>query len=75
MLSLRTDFPANGGIFEAVPKIAIDVITTHVSPATNTVICEIHVVLNNGAGEVLKVVDVISFDDAGKISAVRAYKG
>ena len=66
---------ANGGIFEAVPKIAIEVLTVHESPSTSAAVCEILVKLNNDAGEVLKVVDVITFDAAGKITAVRAYKG
>ena len=66
---------ANGGIFEAVPKIAIEVLMMHVSATTKTVTAEILVKLNNDAAEVLKVVDIIQFTDAGKISAVRAYKG
>ena len=66
---------ANGNIFAAVPNIHIDVESVHVSEHTRTAACEILVRLNNANGEVLKVVDVIAFDDAGKISAVRAYKG
>lgn len=66
---------ANGGIFEAVPKIAIEVLMMHVSEPTSTVTAEILVKLNNEAAEVLKVVDIIEFTDAGKVSAVRAYKG
>ena len=66
---------ANGKIFAAVPKIVIDVLTVHVSEHTTSAICEILVRLNNAKDEVLKVVDVITFDAAGKITAVRAYKG
>jgi hypothetical protein len=71
---------ANGGIFKAVPKIAIEVLQYHVSEATSTVSCEILVKLNNATaenptGDVLKVVDIITYDAEGKIKSVRAYKG
>lgn len=32
---------ANGGIFAAVPKIAIEVLSIHVAPATSVAACEI----------------------------------
>merc|ERR1712110_299294 len=64
---------ANGGIFEAVPAIKIEVLAKHV--AGTTVAAEILVHLNNDSKEVLKVVDVIDFDESGKIKALRAYKG
>ena len=85
---------ANGDIFEALPKIAIDVKKIHVSErstvsywlssvgqydnittTTTTSVCEIVVHLHNAKDEVWLVVDVIEFDAAGKIRAVRAYKG
>ena len=59
---------ANSNIFQSVHKIAIDVQALHVSDSTSTVACEILVRLNNAAGDVLKVVDVITFDGGtGKI--------
>lgn len=66
---------ANGGIFAAVPGIKIEVLKIHVSPSTSSVACEILVKLNNEKNEILKVVDIISFDHENKITAVRAYKG
>mmetsp|Transcript_43586 Transcript_43586/g.98534 ORF Transcript_43586/g.98534 Transcript_43586/m.98534 type:complete len:108 (-) Transcript_43586:136-459(-) len=63
---------ANGGIFEAVPNIQIEVLKIHES--TGVVSAEILVHLNNEAKDVLKVVDIIEHSD-GKITAVRAYKG
>ena len=66
---------ANAKIFAAVPGIKIEVLTVHVSAATRTAACEILVKLNNGKGDELKVVDIISFDGQGKILSVRAYKG
>eukprot|EP00747_Dinoflagellata_sp_TGD_P207575 gnl/TRDRNA2_/TRDRNA2_81133_c0_seq1.p2 gnl/TRDRNA2_/TRDRNA2_81133_c0~~gnl/TRDRNA2_/TRDRNA2_81133_c0_seq1.p2 ORF type:complete len:110 (+),score=35.66 gnl/TRDRNA2_/TRDRNA2_81133_c0_seq1:158-487(+) len=64
---------ANGGIFKAVPKIAIEVLKVHAS--TSSCACEILVKLNNEANEVLKVVDIIELNSDNKITAVRAYKG
>lgn len=66
---------ANGGIFKAVPGISIEVLQVHVSEASSTATCEILVKLNNDADEILKVCDVITFDAAGAIKSVRAYKG
>ena len=66
---------ANAKIFTAEPGIKIEVLTTHMAVHTLTVVCEILVRLNNEKGEVLKVVDIISFDEEGKIVSVRAYKG
>lgn len=69
---------ANGNIFSAVPKIAIEVLNVYSSSLADgrqVACCEILVKLNNDAKEVLKVVDVIEFDTQGKILAVRAYKG
>ena len=66
---------ANAQIFADVPGIKIEVLTTHVAIHTLTAVCEILVRTNNEKGEVLKVVDVISFDEESKIVSVRAYKG
>lgn len=66
---------ANGGIFKAVPKIAIEVLKVHVSESSSTATCEILVKLNNDEGEILKVCDVITFDGEGQIKSVMAYKG
>ena len=51
------------------------------TPAQRTVTCEILVHLHDGssrashAGQPLRVVDVITFAEDGKIASVRAYKG
>eukprot|EP00316_Scyphosphaera_apsteinii_P024948 CAMPEP_0119326518 /NCGR_PEP_ID=MMETSP1333-20130426/68605_1 /TAXON_ID=418940 /ORGANISM="Scyphosphaera apsteinii, Strain RCC1455" /LENGTH=141 /DNA_ID=CAMNT_0007334845 /DNA_START=18 /DNA_END=443 /DNA_ORIENTATION=- len=66
---------ANASIFRALPQINIEVLTIHVSEATSTAVCEILVKLNNGSGEVLKVVDIITYSSQGKIKSVRAYRG
>ena len=66
---------ANHKIFAAFPKISIEVESIHVSEHTHTAVCEILVHLHNVKAEVLKVVDVITFEPAGRISSVRAYKG
>ena len=63
-----------------MPGIKIEVLTihvhAHVSGSTSSATCEILVKLNNEKAEVLKVVDIITlFDQDGKITAVRAYKG
>ena len=66
---------ANVGIWKAVSRISIDVLSIHVADATRTAVCEILVHLHNDAKEVLKVADVITFDEQDKIISVRAYKG
>ena len=66
---------ANGKIFAAVPLIKIEVLTVHISEATRTATAEIIVHVNNDAKETLKVADVITFTEDGKIASVRAYKG
>lgn len=42
----------------------------------NTVCCEIEIILNNYTAnyEILKVVDIITFNDYGKIEKINAYK-
>ena len=66
---------ANGKIFAAVPTISIEVLAIHVCEPTRTAVCEILVHLNDAAKTSLKVADVITFDAALKIVALRAYKG
>jgi hypothetical protein len=62
---------ANKKIFDSVEYI-------HVMPLNlyqddNTVIAELSIVVSGAVH--LSVVDVIKFNDAGKISSIRAYKG
>ncbi len=67
---------ANGAIFAAVPGIKIEVLKMHPSEGTHVCTCEILVRLNDAAGTVLKVVDIIEFnEDHSLIVAVRAFKG
>ncbi len=66
---------ANGKIFSAVPLISIEVLTVHIAESTRTATAEIIVHINNDAKETLKVADVITFTEDGKIASVRAYKG
>ena len=66
---------ANVGIWKAVPRITIELVKVHVANVTRTVTCEILVQLHNEANEVLKVADVITYDEQDKIVSVRAYKG
>lgn len=66
---------ANAKIFAAVPQISIEVLHVHVSEATRTAVCEILVHLGDAAKTVLKVADVITFNAALQIVALRAYKG
>ena len=66
---------ANAAIFSAEPKISIAVQQCHVAESTRTTTCEILVHLNNVKGTVLKVADVITYDDSDMIASVRAYQG
>ena len=66
---------ANGAIFAKEPKISIDVQTIHTSEETRSAICEVLVRLNDAKVKVMKVAKVLTFDAAGKIEAVNAYKG
>ena len=63
---------ANAKIWAAVPKIAIVVLDVFTSETTAT--AEIIVKLNDEAGTELQVADIIGFNEAGKITFVRAYK-
>ena len=66
---------ANSKIFATAPGIKIEVLTVHVATATRTVACKILVKPNNNKSTELKVVDIITFNEQGKILSVRAYKG
>lgn len=67
---------ANGKIFKAVPKIAIEVLKLHPNSSGPSICCEILVKLNNDENVVLKVVDVIETNSDGTlIQSLRAYKG
>ncbi|EKX53180.1 hypothetical protein GUITHDRAFT_46429, partial [Guillardia theta CCMP2712] len=65
---------ANGKIFQSAPGIQIEVLKIHYSAATSTASAEILVHVNDADKTVLKVVDVIEYNDAGLISSLRAYK-
>lgn len=62
---------ANAGIFSAVASIAAVPLNVYVDGTT--VIAELEITINGT--ERIKVVDIIEFDAAGKIAAIRAYKG
>ena len=47
----------------------------YISENTNTVSNEILVHINNDDKEILKVVDIIEYNDYGLIKSLRAYKG
>lgn len=64
---------ANQNIFDDVPDIKVEIISQHLSESTNTVVAEIIVHLNEK--EKLKVVDIITFNQVGLISSIRAYQG
>ena len=66
---------ANASIFAAVPDIQIEVLKVSVSEAARVATCEILVHVNNSAKEVLKVADVIEFDDSLLFKRLFAYKG
>lgn len=57
--------------FEAAESIAIDVLQTYEN--SDTVAAELKITVNET--EELYVVDVITFNDANQISAIRAYLG
>ena len=73
LASKFTSYYANQKIFDDVPDIKVEIISQHLSESTNTVAAEIIVHLNEK--EKLKVVDVITFNQFGLISSIRAYQG
>ena len=62
---------ANKKIFDSVEYI--HVMPLHLYRDTNTVVAELSIVVSGAVH--LSVVDVIKFNDAGKINSIRAYKG
>ena len=66
---------ANQNIFNEVPNVKVEVLKMHISENTNTVSNEILVHTNHDDNEILKVVDIIEYNDDGLIKSLRAYKG
>lgn len=62
---------ANQRIFDSVKSIRVQPLALYAQ--FNTVVAELDITVNGQ--EHLAVVDVIKFNDAGKIVSVRAYKG
>ena len=62
---------ANRRIFSSVSSIQVTPLSMY--KEGNTVVAELDICLNNA--ETLKVVDIIEFDENGKILSIRAYKG
>ena len=62
---------ANKKIFDSVEYI--HVMPLHLYQDNNTVTAELSIVVSDAVH--LSVVDVIKFNNAGKISSIRAYKG
>jgi hypothetical protein len=62
---------ANQKLFESVESISIKPLNLYEDG--NTVASEIEIIINET--QVLKVIDVIDFDESGKIQHIRAYKG
>ena len=69
---------ANTNIWQSLPDVHINVEAVYISESSRVASCEITVCLDGedlGDPErVLKVVDILSFDEGQKIVAVRAYK-
>ncbi|WP_298145461.1 nuclear transport factor 2 family protein [Flavobacterium sp.] len=57
--------------FEAAQSLHIEVLQTYEN--TKSVAAELIITVNNS--EILHVIDVLDFDDQGKIVAIRAYRG
>lgn len=57
--------------FEAAHSLAIDIEQLHATP--HSVVAELRITVNGSLQ--LRVVDVLDLDDAGRIRALRAYKG
>lgn len=62
---------ANIGIFNSVTSISV--VPLKLVSQDNTVCAELDIVINNSI--FLRVVDIIEFDENGKIRSIRAYKG
>jgi len=62
---------ANRKLFASVESVQISLLLAH--QEGRTVASEIEIIIDDET--ILKVVDVIDFDETGKISNIRAYKG
>lgn len=62
---------ANRSIFEAVPDIAVTLVSLVVEGRSAALELDIRV----GATENLRVVDLLDFTEAGRLVSVRAFKG
>ena len=62
-------------VFIKCPYIKCEILNIHISNLTNTSISEILVHINNSEKEILKVVDVIEFNEKEEIISIKAYKG
>jgi len=62
---------ANKKIFDSVEYI--HVMPLHLYRDANTVVAELSIVVSGAVH--LRVVDIITFNDSGKISSIKAYKG
>ena len=68
---LEAVLEANSRIFTNVKKITVDI--SNVYQCGNTIIAEVDIALN--ICTTMRVVDIIEFENDGKISAIRAFKG
>jgi len=64
----------NEDLFSACPDIRCEILRVHVSGQTMTATCEILVHVNKNDTEAIKAVDVITFDNDGKIKNLQAFK-
>ena len=64
----------NEDLFAACPDIRCEVRNVHVSGQTMTATCEILVHVNKNDTDAIKAVDVITFDNDGKIKNLQAFK-
>lgn len=63
---------ANENIFNSVDTIEVFLKNIYKNEINNSFVCEIEIKINND--NVLKVIDIISFDEKNKINLISAYK-
>ena len=68
---IKNVIEANKKIFSSVASISVKPL--NLIEENNTVAAELEITINNK--EVLKVVDIIEFDDQSKILSIKAFKG
>ena len=61
-----------GGIWQAVPKVAIEIVDVYTCGDSKTCVANIKVVVDETT--TLKVCDVIQYDEAGLVVSINAYK-